>query len=80
MTDILAILAASIHDGVPRKDGILYNNKKASLKDRMAIAEHNSCGSDKMRLLIANGGDGKEMATTEHGAWSIDKMAADLSK
>ncbi len=50
MVAILAILAANIHDGN-------LSTKNASLKDRMAFAEHNSCGSDNMLLPNANGGD-----------------------
>jgi hypothetical protein len=59
MVAILTILAAIIHDGVPRKDGIL-ENKKYQPKDLIAVAEDNSCGSDNMLLPNANGGDGEK--------------------
>jgi hypothetical protein len=36
--------------------------------------------SGTLAATNANGGDGTKMATTEHDAWSIDKMAADLSE
>ncbi len=44
-------------------------------KDRMAIAKHNSGGSDNMLQLM-------QMAVTDKDgdAWSIDKLAADLSE
>jgi hypothetical protein len=49
---VAAILAASLHDGA-------FRTKIASLKDRMAFAEHNNCGLDKMLLLM-------QMAVTEN--------------